>query len=263
MAYKVKESVLVADLTRVMRNISPLCADDERKGKIQHYMARMQYSGYGIEERVKIYRAAKRRYDEMVRKDEEGIQPLYRSKEWNRTERMKEKERKKRTWFKGDGSEAVFFVDATPESELAEKCRKEFRKSGLKVKVVERSGRSVKRTLVKSNPFKKPGCNRQRRKPLRRCNLRRRDLPQLGGTIRRSHERDPQQERTSTARILPIQAYMGKPQRRNTTIEHRNPEEIPWRSSPQTSNGSRQHPKEQTALEWQRRMDQRTTQTKV
>ena len=162
MAYKVKESVLVADLTRVMRNISPLCADDERKGKIQHYMARMQYSGYGIEERVKIYRAAKRRYDEMVRKDEEGIQPLYRSKEWNRTERMKEKERKKRTWFKGDGSEAVFFVDATPESELAEKCRKEFRKSGLKVKVVERSGRSVKRTLVKSNPFKKPGCNNTR-----------------------------------------------------------------------------------------------------
>ena len=67
---------------------------------------------------------------------------------------MKEKERKKRTWFKGDGSNAVFFVDATPESVLAERCREEFRKAGLKVKVVERSGRSIKSKLVKSNPFK-------------------------------------------------------------------------------------------------------------
>ena len=75
---------------------------------------------------------------------------------------MKEKKRKKKTWFKGDGSEAVFFVDATPESKLAEECRKEFKKSGLKVKVVERSGRSIKRTLVKSNPFKKPGCGNTR-----------------------------------------------------------------------------------------------------
>ena len=162
MAAKTKESVLVADLTRVMRNISTLCTAEERKGKIQHYMARMQYSGYGIEERVKVYRAAKRRFDEMVKRDAEGVEPLYRSKDWKRTERVKEKERKKRTWFKGDGSEAVFFVDSTPESELAEKCRKEFGRSGLRVKVVERSGRSIKRTLVKSNPFKKPGCSNTR-----------------------------------------------------------------------------------------------------
>ena len=115
-----------------------------------------------MEERVKVYRTAKRRYEEMVKKDTEGVQPLYRSKDWNRAERVKEKERKKRTWFKGNDSEAVFFVDATPESELADKCRKEFQRSGLKVKVVERSGRSVKRTLVKSNPFKKLCCNNKK-----------------------------------------------------------------------------------------------------
>ena len=111
---------------------------------------------------MKVYWAAKRRYDEMVKKDVEAVEPLYRGKDWNRTERVKEKEMKKRTCFKGDGSEAVFFVDATPESELAEECRKEFNRSGLKVKVVERSGRSIKRTLVKSNPFKKPGCRNTR-----------------------------------------------------------------------------------------------------
>ena len=53
----------------------------------------------------------------------------------------------------------MFFVDATPKSELAERCKREFDRAGLKVKVVERSGRSIKRTLVKSNPFKKLGCS--------------------------------------------------------------------------------------------------------
>ena len=157
---RTKESVLVADLTRVMRNISLQCAPEERREKIQHYMARLQYSGYTMEERVKIYQTAKRRFDEMIRKDETGEEPLYRNKNWKKVERNAEKQRKKGSWFKGDGSEAVFFVDATPGSQLAELCQKEFKRAGLKIKVVERSGRSVKRTLVKSNPFKKKGCGR-------------------------------------------------------------------------------------------------------
>ena len=73
---------------------------------------------------------------------------------------MLKKRRKRGSWFKGDGSEAVFFVDATPGSQLANLCQKEFKKSGLKIKVVERSGRSIKKTLVKSNPFKEKGCGR-------------------------------------------------------------------------------------------------------
>ena len=61
----------------------------------------MQYSGYGMEERVRVYRLAKRRYEEMLKKDAEGETPLYRGKEWNRNERIKAKELKKKTWFKG------------------------------------------------------------------------------------------------------------------------------------------------------------------
>ena len=154
-----KENILIADLTRVMRNVSTKCSDHERKSKIQHFVSRMQYSGYGIEDRIKIYKSAKRRYDEMLRKDSEGVEPLYRSKDWNRSERLKTKESKKKNWFKNDGSDAVFFVKATPGSTLAEKCKAEFKRAGLKIKVVERSGRSVKKNLVKSNPFKKRGCN--------------------------------------------------------------------------------------------------------
>ena len=89
MAAKTKENVLVADLTRVMRNISTLCTTEERRKKVQHYMNRMQYSGYKMEERVKVYRAAKRRYNKMVKRDMGGVEPLYQSKECNRMERMK------------------------------------------------------------------------------------------------------------------------------------------------------------------------------
>ena len=123
-------------------------------------MARLQYSGYNMEDRVKIYRKAKSRFDNMVKRDETGEEPLYRSKNWNKAERNENKRRKKGSWFRRNRSEAVFFVDATPGSQLAEQCRREFDRTGLKVKVVERSGTSVKRTLVKSNPFKKGGCGR-------------------------------------------------------------------------------------------------------
>ena len=160
---KNKQSILVADLTRVMRNVSAKCTEQERINKIQHFISRMQYSGYGMEERIKIYKAAKRRYNEMVRKDATGETPMYRARDWNREERVRLKELKKRTWYKGgkEDSEAVFFVKATPEGRLAERCRKEFKRAGLKVKVIERTGKSVKSSLVKSNPFKKPGCNKE------------------------------------------------------------------------------------------------------
>ena len=73
---------------------------------------------------------------------------------------MRENEQKKRTWIRGDVSVAVVFVDAMPANTLAERCREEFPKAGFKVRVVERSGSSIKNKLVKSNPFKKLGCGR-------------------------------------------------------------------------------------------------------
>jgi hypothetical protein len=144
-----------------MRNVSRICPYEERKEKIQTFIHRMQFSGYSKSERHHVYTKAKQRYDEMIRKDEQGIQPLYRSRGWNREERQKEKEEKRKNWFRrGNDSEAVMFVDATPNEELAKRCRDAFKAQGLKVKVVERTASTVKRTLVKSNPFKKKGCQK-------------------------------------------------------------------------------------------------------
>ena len=58
---------------------------------------------------------------------------------------------------------AIFFVQATPRGKLAKECKKEFTKSGLKVKLVERTGKLAKNNLIKSNPFKKTGCGKGRK----------------------------------------------------------------------------------------------------
>ena len=103
-------------------------------------------------ERIEVYRAAKRKYKEMIRKDLEGTTPLYREKTYRKIERAEEKEKKKKSWFEtgNEEAEAVFFVKATPEGKLAEACQKELRKANLKIKVIEKSGRSIKNCLVKS-----------------------------------------------------------------------------------------------------------------
>ena len=64
-------------------------------------------------------------------------------------------------WYRKDGSDAVFFVEATPNEELADVCRKEFKKAGLNIRVIEKSGVAMKQMIVKSNPFKKNDCQRE------------------------------------------------------------------------------------------------------
>ena len=157
---KSKMNVLVADLVRIMRNISRKCKTEERLTKIQVFMNRMQFSGYSKKERYEVYTRAKRRYEKMVRNNDENIRPLYRNKEWKKDERIKEKREKQRNWYRKDGSEAVFFVSATPNEELANMCQDVFKSQGVKVKVVEKITKTVKKSLTKSNPFKEIGCDK-------------------------------------------------------------------------------------------------------
>ena len=159
--FKTKINILVADLVRTMRNISSHCTTEERKKKLQFFLNRMQFSGYSKKERHLVYTKAEKRYKSMIEKMEQGVQPLYRSKEWNRDERQRNKAKKKSCWFKnGDGAEAVMFVDTTPNRRLATLCEDVFKSQGIKVKVIERTSNTIKRCLVKSNPFKKKGCQK-------------------------------------------------------------------------------------------------------
>ncbi len=54
------------------------------------------------------------------------------------------------------------FVEATPNEELAKTCRRALKEAELKIRVVERAGKSLKRTLAKSNPFRKTTCKQHK-----------------------------------------------------------------------------------------------------
>ena len=77
-----------------MRNVSPKCKNVELEKVVQYYINRLQYSGYNKEDKIYIYKKAKRIYKGMIAKSETGETPLYRSKSWNLNERIKEKEKR-------------------------------------------------------------------------------------------------------------------------------------------------------------------------
>ena len=108
-------------------------------------MKRLQFSGYGQVYRAQLLKSALSAYDSIVRKDAEGIEPMYRPREWNKESREEEKRAKKENWFKKGGAETVIFVPNTPGSELKKRYMKAIQNSDVRtVKVVEGTGRSSK-----------------------------------------------------------------------------------------------------------------------
>ena len=147
---KMRNNILVSDLVRIMRCVSPLCDPAERTKHVQHFIHRMQLSGYSQNQRAIVYKAAKKRYNQQLKNHNDGVTPLYRSKQWHHKERTISKRVKKATWC---SSEATYFVQSTPGSQLARQCQKVFRQCNLDICVIERPGKTIKQMMTKSNPF--------------------------------------------------------------------------------------------------------------
>ena len=99
-------------------------------------------------------------YEQIKIREENGIRPIHRPKDWKRDERIEEKERKKRDWYKQGGFDSVLFVPSTPNAKLKKMYDYEIRNSGLRIRTVERTGRTLKSELHRSNPFKTENCGR-------------------------------------------------------------------------------------------------------
>ena len=121
-------------------------------------MHRLQYSGYDKEDRIKVYRKAKNKFSKRQTNENEGKEPMYRSKFWNLERRKSEKEGGQNEWYKKGGFKSTLFIEATPKEELARKCQSILKQCGLPIKVIQKSGKSIKQHLVKSNPFKDTKC---------------------------------------------------------------------------------------------------------
>jgi hypothetical protein len=157
--WNVKRTVLTQEVLRVLLNCSYLLPWEDTVQHVEEIVLRMQYSGYNKKFRHEVVNSALKAYKQMVATERAGGRPLYRNKEWKRIERTKEKERKGRTWYKRGGYTSVIMIPTTPNSELKRKLECDIKRSGLKIKIVEKASTSVKSLLQKSNPLKREKCN--------------------------------------------------------------------------------------------------------
>ena len=128
---------------------------------MNNFFKRLQYSGFDKEFRYDIVNAAKNAYKKIKQKVEKGERKLHRPKDWKRTERKLESRTKKNNRYKKGDSETVIFVPYTESSKLKKMYQNEIKKSNCKIKVIEKSGRTLKNILKKTNPFKEDRCKRQ------------------------------------------------------------------------------------------------------
>ena len=128
---------------------------------VTEYMRRMKAAGYGEKYRKDVLKHALGIFDKKWEDHRNGVQPIFRPKTWKREERKMAKANKKVNWATEGGYIAPIFVPTTPGGVLLKMMRQTAEteaKEGLKFKVMEVGGTTLRRTLQRSNPTATPGC---------------------------------------------------------------------------------------------------------
>ena len=158
LAIQSKRTILTQECLRVLKNCHEGIGWERITGHLSFFMARMQASGYDKEFRFQVLKSAMNAFEEKKEESRTSGVPLYRPRSWRRMERRKQREEKKKTWFKRNGVESVMFIPATPNEELRKILQEKVDQSGVRVKVVEKSGTKMVRLLQKNDPFQKKAC---------------------------------------------------------------------------------------------------------
>ena len=157
--FKMKQTVLTQEMLRVLLHCSNMIPWERVLGHLNNFTMKMQYSGYYQAFRYAVANSAINAYETIRDRETQGIRPMHRPKNWQRAERIEEKERKKKTWYK-QGFDSVLFVPTTPDGKLKKMYEEVIRRSGMRLRVIERTGRTLKSQLQTTNPFKDPNCGR-------------------------------------------------------------------------------------------------------
>ena len=159
---RTKRTVLTQEMLRRLLHCSRHLPWERVCAHANDYMKKLQYSGYDQLFRYNVVRSALKAFDHITKCDDNGVRPKNREKNWKRVERIEEKRRKRNEWYKEGGFDSVLFVPMTPHGELRKAYQKEVRRSGLRIRIVERTGRTLKSQLQRSNPFKETNCGRRK-----------------------------------------------------------------------------------------------------
>jgi len=160
MSENTKRTILSQEMLRIMTHCSRNLPDKIRNSHINEMMKRIQSSGYNKEKRYDIINSALRAYGKLLEKERNEERPLHRPKDWNRGNRTKDKREKTKMWYKKGGAESVIFVPYTYNSELKKRYERKIKESNVKIKVMEKPGRSLKSLIQKPDPFKRKTCDR-------------------------------------------------------------------------------------------------------
>ena len=115
---------------------------------MSYHTQRLQYSGYPEDFRQRIVADTIRKVDNNTLG-------------WHRNRMRTTSTVNRQQWYMDGGRySSVLFAEATPGSELTRRFRKAIKKAGLKIKVVEKVGTTIKRLLQRSNPFGVSHCER-------------------------------------------------------------------------------------------------------
>ena len=146
---QMKKNVMINEIMRILRNCNEFCPWEEVAQHISYFMKRLQFSGYDQEFRHIVVAKAIRKHKlktENIEKGEDQQQP---------------KMSRKLRWFqKGNGADAVMFVQATEDEQLKKEIQRCAERNKLKLKVIEKVENSVSKELQRSNPFKDDVCGR-------------------------------------------------------------------------------------------------------
>lgn len=157
---QMKRTVLTQELLRRFVHCSRDLPWERVCTHANNFMKKLQFSGYDHKFRYDVVKSAIHAYETIKQRADAGLRPINRPKEWKQDERTKNKEMKKRSWYRVGGFDSVLFVPSTPGSTLKRMYRKVIKKSGIRIRVVERTGSTLKSKLQRSNPFRRTNCGR-------------------------------------------------------------------------------------------------------
>ena len=148
-----KKNVMINEICRSLKNCSVYLSWDRVTEVLSYFVMRMAYSGYPVKFRFEVVRLGLDRHQKKVERWKSGGSIYYCEEEEirNAAERGSDYEMK---WYKKGGRfDSIMFVHPTYGGELRKQVQKIARESGLKIKVVEKTGVAVKEHTSEKQPI--------------------------------------------------------------------------------------------------------------
>ena len=163
-SWSCKRSVAISEVVRRCLNTSKeLDWETYFVPILNDYAHRLAKAGYDQKFRKDVLTNGINIYEKKVQESEAGLNPLNRPKDFKKIERRKAKKMKKNQWSKKGGYAAPVIVPSTPGGQLAKMLKEvanEEKDMGIKLKIVEKGGITLERTLMRSNPMASDECGK-------------------------------------------------------------------------------------------------------